>query len=99
MWLFFGAASILFTLLHAYRVFDRKKEARWMAFAAFGCTILTLFSEYRLLSRWVAAQDWTALMDVVPYTSAYVTAYTVLLLLVNGLIFLFDRKKAQEQRI
>lgn len=96
MWLFFGAASILFTLLHAYTVFDKKRGARWMAFAAFGCTILTLFSEYRLISRWVAAEDWTALMDVVPYTSAYVTAYTVLLLLVNGLILLSGSKKTAQ---
>ncbi|MBM6829122.1 hypothetical protein H9X85_05375 [Anaerotignum lactatifermentans] len=96
MWLFFGAASILFTLLHAYTVFDRKKGGRLMAFAAFGCTILTLFSEYRLISQWVAAEDWTALMDVVPYTSTHVTTYTVLLLLANGLILLFGSKKAAQ---
>lgn len=96
MWLFFGAASILFTLLHAYAVFDKKRCSRLMAFAAFGCTILTLFSEYRLISRWVAAEDWTALMDVVPYTSAYLTFYTLILLLVNGLIFLFGSKKTAQ---
>ena len=29
-------------------------------------TALTLCAEYRLVSRWVKAEDWAALSDVVP---------------------------------
>lgn len=97
MWLLFGAASILFTLFHAYTALDRKRGTDVMAFAAFGCTALTLFFEYRMVGRWVAAEDWTALMDVVPSSSNMLTVYTLLLVLVNGILLIFGRKKTMRR--
>lgn len=92
MWIFFGIASIIFTMLHGYAAFSGKSMAKGMAFGAFGFTALTLLSEYAMVVSWVRAEDWSALLDVVPYMFPMLIVYTIILVAANGLL-LFVRKK------
>lgn len=74
------------------RRFSGKSMAKAMAFAAFGFTALTLLSEYAMVVSWVQAEDWSALLDVVPFMFPMLIAYTVILVAANGLL-LFAGKK------
>lgn len=91
MWIFFGIASVIFTVLHGYTAFSGKSMAKGMAFGAFAFTALTLLSEYAMVVSWVRAEDWSALLDVVPYMFPLLIVYTVILVAANGLL-LFARK-------
>lgn len=92
MWIFFSIACVVFTGLHAFAAFSGKSMAKAMAFAAFGFTALTLLSEYAMVVSWVQAEDWSALLDVVPFMFPMLIAYTVILVVANGLL-LFAGKK------
>ena len=89
MWIFFSIASVVFTGLHGYAAFSSKSMAKGMAFAAFAFTALTLLSEYAMV---VQAEDWSALLDVVPSMFPMLIVYTVILVAANGLL-LFAGKK------
>lgn len=93
MWIFCGIASVVFTVLHAYAAFSGKPMAKGMAFAAFGFTALTLLSEYAMVVSWVRAEDWSALLDVVPYMFPILIVYTVVLIAANGLLLLAGKKQ------
>lgn len=92
MWIFFSIASVVFTGLHAYAAFSGKTKAKAMAFGAFGFTALTLLSEYAMVVSWVRAEDWSALLDVVPYMFPILIAYTVILVAANGLLLFVEKK-------
>lgn len=92
MWIFLSIASIVFTGLHGYAAFAGKSMAKGIAFAAFGFTALTLLSEYAMVVSWVQAEDWSALLDVVPYMFPILIAYTVILVAANGLLLFVGRK-------
>lgn len=92
MWIFCGTASVLFTILHGYTAFSGKSIATGMAFGAFGFTALTLLSEYAMVVSWVRAEDWSALLDVVPSMFPMLIAYTAILVAANGLLLLAGKK-------
>lgn len=96
MWIFFSIASVVFTGLHGYAAFSSKSMAKGMAkgmaFAAFAFTALTLLSEYAMVVSWVQAEDWSALLDVVPSMFPMLIVYIVILVAANGLL-LFAGKK------
>lgn len=93
MWIFCGIASVVFTVLHGYAVFSGKSMAKAMAFGAFGFTALTLLSEYAMVASWVQAEDWSALLDVVPSMFPLLIAYTVILVVANGLLLFTGKKR------
>lgn len=92
MWIFFSIASVVFTGLHSYAAFAGKSMAKSMAFAAFGFTALTLLSEYAMVVSWVQAEDWSALLDVVPSMFPILIVYTVILVAANGLLLFVEKK-------
>ena len=93
MWIFCGIASLIFTMLHAYAAFSGKSMAKAMAFGAFAFTALTLLSEYAMVVSWVQAEDWSALLDVVPSMLPLLIAYTVTLVGANGLLLFIEKKE------
>lgn len=92
MWMFCGIASIVCTGLHAFAAFSGKSMAKAMAFAAFGFTALTLLSEYAMAVSWVQAEDWSALLDVLPSMFPILIVYTVILIAANGLLLFAEKK-------
>lgn len=93
MWILCGIASLIFTMLHAYAAFSGKSMAKAMAFGAFAFTALTLLSEYAMVVSWVQAEDWSALLDVVPSMLPLLIAYTVILVAANGLLLFIEKKE------
>ncbi len=93
MWIFCGIASVILTVLHGYTAFSGKSIAKAMAFGAFGFTALTLLSEYAMVVSWVKAEDWSALLDVVPYMFPMLIVYTIILIGANGLLLLAGTKE------
>lgn len=93
MWIFCGIASVVFTGLHGYAASSGKIMAKAMAFGAFTFTALTLLSEYAMVASWVQAEDWSALLDVVPSMLPLLIAYTVILVGANGLLLLTGKKQ------
>ncbi len=93
MWIFCGIASLIFTMLHAYAAFSGKSISKAMAFGAFAFTALTLLSEYAMVVSWVQAEDWSALLDVVPSMLPLLIAYTVILVGANGLLLFIEKKE------
>ena len=57
-------------------------------------TALTVCAEYTLVSDWVKAEDWTALMDVVPSMETALWVLTVLAIAMNlAPVFLEAKRK------
>ncbi len=55
-------------------------------------TALTLCAEHSLVSVWVAAEDWAALMDVVPSMERALWVLTIVSILLNIAPILLERK-------
>lgn len=65
MWIIFGLFAIAATFINLYKYATGKDYKLAMAMGL-SFTALTLCAEYSLVSAWVEAEDWAALMDVVP---------------------------------
>lgn len=88
MWIIFGLAAIGATLLNL-TVFMMEKDYKLPMAIALSLTALTLCAEYNLINMWVEAEDWAALMDVVPGMSRALWFLTIAAIFLNLLpIFL-----------
>ncbi len=83
MWIAFGIASVIFTVLHISASFSNPKKADWIAFCALSFLALTVLSEYSMVNHWVANKDWAALTDVVPSMNGLLTGYVIVIILIN----------------
>ena len=63
LWLLFGISAIITALLNVIWTL-RRREAKWFRFLSLSFTVFTLCSFYADAARWVLAEDWSALMDV-----------------------------------
>lgn len=86
LWLFFGAASILFTGIGLYLALRGGRLLHWAVLAALACAALTVFAEYAQVNAWVLQEDQSALMDVVPTMSGVLRAYVIGMVAINGVI-------------
>ena len=84
MWFLFGLAAILFAILNVIWTL-RHRDAKWFRYFSLSFTILTLCAEYSQVSHWVAREDWSALLDVIPYTSDSICGLAVASILINGI--------------
>ncbi len=89
MWLFFGSLAIIFAILNVIWTL-KHKEAKWFRYFSLSFTILTLCAEYNQVSQWVVNEDWSALLDVVPYMPDSLWALAIASILING-VSLFHR--------
>jgi len=89
MWLLFGLIAIIFAILNVIWT-SKHKEAKWFRYFSLSFTILTLCAEYNQVSQWVVNEDWSALLDVVPYMPDSLWALAIASILING-VSLFQR--------
>lgn len=89
MWLFFGTAAIVTALLNVIWTL-RHLEAKWFRFSSLAFTVFTICSFYAQAARWVLAEDWSALMDVLPGTSNALWFLSISSVVMNG-ISLFNK--------
>ena len=90
MWMLFGFGAIITALLNVIWMLYRR-ETKWLRFISLSLTALTVCAFYSQASRWVRAEDWSALMDVVPSVSVVLWILTAASMIING-ISLFQKK-------
>lgn len=84
MWLFFGITAIITAILNVIWTL-RHREAKWFRFLSLSLTVFTVCSFYAQAARWVLAEDWSALMDVLPTTSNMLWSLTVTSVAINSI--------------
>lgn len=93
MWLLFGLLAIIFAVLNVIGTW-KHKEAKWFRYLSLSFTILTLCSEYNQVSQWVVKEDWSALLDVIPYTSDGICGFAIASILINS-VSLFQKNNTK----
>ncbi len=91
MWLIFGICAIAAAIVNVL-VTPFWKGAKWFRFLSLSLTALTLCAFHEQIAGWVAREDWSALMDVVPTTSKALWGLTFGSIAVNS-VSLFRRKE------
>ena len=84
MWLFFGITAIITAILNVIWTL-RHREAKWFRFLSLSLTVFTVCSFYADAAQWVLAEDWDALMDVLPTTSNMLWTLTVASVALNSI--------------
>lgn len=82
MWLIFGLIAIIATFTNLYRYGKGKNYQLAMA-VGLSFTALTLVAAYSMVADWVMAEDWSALLDVVPTMETAIWVLTMLSILLN----------------
>ena len=91
MWLSLGIAAMIMAMLNVVWTL-RNREAKWFRFLSLTFTAFTVYSFYAQAARWVLAEDWSALMDVLPATSKMLWFLTVASVAINS-ISLFRKRE------
>ena len=97
MWIVFGAASVLLTVISLALCEKRPRPSVLASAGALACTALTLLAEYWMVLRWVNRQDWSALMDVVPSMARLLTVYAVVMAVLHGLILFVQSRRVPRE--
>ena len=84
MWLFFGITAIITAILNVIWTLWHR-EAKWFRFLSLSLTVFTVCSFYAQAAHWVLAEDWSALMDVLPTTSNMLWSLTVTSVAINSI--------------
>jgi len=82
MWVIFGVIAIVTTFINLY-MYTAGKDYKLAMALGLSFTALTLFAEYSLVSEWVKAEDWSALLDVVPGMERALWFLTIVSILLN----------------
>lgn len=94
MWIMLGFGAIIAAMLNLIW-FARGKNASIFRFISLSLTALTLCAFYEADAQWVLAEDWGALMDVVPTMSKMLWSLTLTSIALNS-ISLFKIKRSPE---
>lgn len=71
----------------------KKITTCWVSVSSLAFVALTLLMEYRIILNWVNAEDWIALLDVVPTMFTILTGYVIIMFLANAILIGFAMKK------
>lgn len=91
MWLILGIIAIAATCLNLFRYATGKDYKLAMAMGL-SFTALTVAADYSMVADWVKAEDWSALLDVVPTMAAVLWVLTILSILLNITPLLLELK-------
>ena len=83
MWLLLELIAIIFAILNVIWTL-KHKDAKWFRYFSLSFTILTLCAEYSQVSQWVVKEDWSALLDIVPYMQDSFWVLAIASILING---------------
>lgn len=92
MLLIFGLIAIVATFANLYR-YGTGKDYKLAMAVGLSFTALTLVAEYSIVSDWVIAGDWSALLDVVPTMETALWVLTILSILLNITPIFLELKK------
>ncbi|WP_153722991.1 hypothetical protein [Sporosarcina cascadiensis] len=91
MWLLLGLIAITATCINLY-MYGSGKDYKLAMAMGLSFTALTVVADYRMVSDWVKAEDWAALLDVVPTMEAALWILTILSILLNVTPILLELK-------
>lgn len=94
MWLILGLIVIVATFINLY-LYVAGKDYKLAMALGLSFTALTLCADYSYLNRWVEAEDWAALSDVIPGMARafwFLTTVSILLNIAPVLLELRNKK-------
>ena len=91
MWIIFGIVAIIATCINFY-MYGTGKDYKLAMAMGLSFTALTLVAQYRMVSNWVIAEDWSALLDVVPMMEIYLWILTSISIVLNIIPIFLDMK-------
>lgn len=93
MWIIFGLIAIVATCINLY-MYGTGKDYKLAMAMGLSFTALTIVADYSMVSDWVEAKDWAALLDVVPTMKTALWILTIISILLNvSPIFLESKNK------
>ena len=84
MWVIFGVAAIATAVLNIVWYFT-KKNCEVYRFLSISLTALTMCAFYSQSSQWIIAENWSALLDVVPTMSTICWVLVIVAIVINGI--------------
>lgn len=87
MWIILGLVAIVFMVLNIVI----RNQHGWLGYISLAFTALTVCAFYQNAANFVAQEDFSALMDIVPTMSKILWVCTFISIVINS-IFLFKRK-------
>ena len=97
MWMAYAALSIIFYVSGWIFLSKKKSIAGWSSAGSLAFVALTLLMQYRMVLNWVNAEDWSALLDVVPSIFPILTGYVAIMLLANAVLIAFAVKSIKSR--
>ncbi|AIF42899.1 hypothetical protein [Virgibacillus sp. SK37] len=91
MWIILGVIAIVATLINLF-MYGTGKDYKLAMAAGLSFTALTPVSTYSMVSDWVKAEDWAALLDVVPTMETALWVLTIISILLNITPILLELK-------
>lgn len=91
MWFIFGLVAIAATCINLF-MYAIGKDYKLAMATGLSFTALTVVADYSMVSSWVKAEDWSALLDVVPIMAAALWVLTILSILLNITPILLELK-------
>ena len=91
MWMILGVIAIAATLVNLY-LYQTGKDYKLAMAMGLSFTALTLCAEHSLVSDWVKAEDWSALLDVVPAMEKSVWFLTIVSIFMNMIPVILESK-------
>lgn len=82
MWVIFGLIAIIATWINIY-MYALGRDYKLAMAMALSFTALTIVADYSNVSNWVKAEDWSALLDVVPGMTKVFWVLTIISILLN----------------
>lgn len=92
MWILLGFIAIIATTVNLYMYANGKDYKLAMAMGL-SFTVLSLCAEHSLIANWVDANDWAALLDVVPTMEKALWFLTIVSILLNIAPILLEFRK------
>ncbi|MET3658654.1 hypothetical protein [Sporosarcina psychrophila] len=91
MWLILGLIAIVATFINLY-MYGTGKDYKLAMAMGLSFTALTLVADYSMVSDWVKAEDWSALLDVVPTMEIAFWVLTIISISLNITPILLELK-------
>lgn len=82
MWVIFGLIAIIATCINLY-MYGTGKDYKLAMAMGLSFTALTIVADYSMVSDWVKAEDWAALLDVVPTMETALWVLTIISIFLN----------------
>lgn len=92
MWILLGFIAIIATTVNLY-MYAHGKDYKLAMAMGLSFTALTLCAEHSLIANWVDANDWSALLDVIPTMEKALWFLTIVSILLNITPVLLEFRK------